>query len=428
MNEGIFNRDFKENILRLTYASSFGQLIVVLATPILTRIYTPEGFGILALYVSFGGVAVVLATCRLEVAIMLPKKQAEADSITMTCFLLSICIAIVVTICVFCLNFWGGTFLHKDSSQEWLLLLPITCIFGGWAQVVGVWLNRVKKYRVLAASKLIQSFSTALIGMFLGYFLSLEIGLVVAFVSGGVITSAYLVWRSMTSGMPFFFPKDIVFPFRKYKNLFVYTLPNSILDNVRLVVVNVLFGVYFGNEKIGLYTLALKLIQLPSVLIGSSISHVLFEDISRRKRNQKSIFPQVKKYVKTALLVSFLLHAPIYFFAESVFLLVFGSLWEEAGKVAKILVPWMLFSFVSSPLSMIYMTMKMERSLFFLSLLYFLAPVSIIVLCNQSGYLSVLKYMSLGMVFVTITMIVTLLRSVYKYERSLNGVEGCNEV
>jgi O-antigen/teichoic acid export membrane protein len=50
-----------------------GQAITVLVSPILTRLYTPEDFGVFGVYASILGIVTVVASLRYEYALPLPE-------------------------------------------------------------------------------------------------------------------------------------------------------------------------------------------------------------------------------------------------------------------------------------------------------------------------------------------------------------------
>lgn len=67
--------EFSRNVLTLMTGTTITQAIPIAISPILTRIYTPEDFGIFALYMSVVSIVSVVATGCYELAIMLPKKD-----------------------------------------------------------------------------------------------------------------------------------------------------------------------------------------------------------------------------------------------------------------------------------------------------------------------------------------------------------------
>ena len=69
------------NFTKLLSANVVAQVIGLLVYPILTRIYAPEDFGLLNLFLSIGGVLTILSTAEYYYAIVLPKNQKDAISV-----------------------------------------------------------------------------------------------------------------------------------------------------------------------------------------------------------------------------------------------------------------------------------------------------------------------------------------------------------
>ncbi|HFU77558.1 MAG TPA: translocase, partial [Epsilonproteobacteria bacterium] len=73
--------EFSNNVLTLMTGTTIAQAIPIAISPILTRIYTPEDFGIFALFMAITGVFSVVASGRYELALMLPRKEEESINI-----------------------------------------------------------------------------------------------------------------------------------------------------------------------------------------------------------------------------------------------------------------------------------------------------------------------------------------------------------
>ena len=61
--------------------TAISQGILIAATPILTRIFSPENFGIFALYLSIVGTISLVSSWKYELAIVLPDKDDDAKAL-----------------------------------------------------------------------------------------------------------------------------------------------------------------------------------------------------------------------------------------------------------------------------------------------------------------------------------------------------------
>ena len=73
---------YAKNVLTLMTGTGLAQAIPIAISPILTRIYTPEEFGVFALYMAIASILTVLVTGRYEMAILLPKKDPDLIFLT----------------------------------------------------------------------------------------------------------------------------------------------------------------------------------------------------------------------------------------------------------------------------------------------------------------------------------------------------------
>ena len=85
--------DYFKNLVLLTTGVGFSQFIPLLLLPILTRFFTPYDFGVLAIFLALIQLISLTSTFRLEMAILLPKKDTDAAILCLKSFffLFSIC-------------------------------------------------------------------------------------------------------------------------------------------------------------------------------------------------------------------------------------------------------------------------------------------------------------------------------------------------
>ena len=89
IKEALESNKILKNVLILTSGATVGYLIILLTSPILTRLYSPEEFGVLALYISVVGVLTPLITLKYELAIPLAPNERAAIAIVLLSFILA---------------------------------------------------------------------------------------------------------------------------------------------------------------------------------------------------------------------------------------------------------------------------------------------------------------------------------------------------
>ena len=96
--------EFSQNVLTLMTGSILSQAIPIAITPILTRIYTPEDFGLYAVYIAIITILGTMVSGRYELAIMLPKKDEDAINIFALGILITLLMTVFTTILVITFN------------------------------------------------------------------------------------------------------------------------------------------------------------------------------------------------------------------------------------------------------------------------------------------------------------------------------------
>ena len=123
---------FATDVLKLVTGTTFAQIIAVLASPLLTRLYGPEAFGFLALSTSIiTSIIRVVACMRYELAIMLPKTDEEAANLLGLCLL---CVAVISGLTVPALYFGGDallSLLRAPGPGSYLVLVSPFVFAGG---------------------------------------------------------------------------------------------------------------------------------------------------------------------------------------------------------------------------------------------------------------------------------------------------------
>ena len=89
---------YRKNILTLMAGTSIAQAFPIAITPILTRIYTPEDFGLFAIYMALASIISIIVTGRYELAIILPHKDEDAFQIMTFAMLITIIISFILLV------------------------------------------------------------------------------------------------------------------------------------------------------------------------------------------------------------------------------------------------------------------------------------------------------------------------------------------
>lgn len=345
--------DFLRNVLTLMTGTTLAQSIPIAAMPLLTRLYSPEDFGVLALYLSLSGIIAVVVTGRYEVAVMLPEKDEDAASLV----ILSLCIAAVIGLILFLVVFLFNediqSFLNNEDIGVWLYLMPLTVfIVGGW-QALNYWNNRAKNFKRLAYSRVTQGG-----GMTLAQFLlsamgagGLVLGHLIGQV-GGVLVFLARTWREDRGVLSKVTWARVMANAKGYSKFPKYSTVGALLNNLGTQMPVLMLSKFRDGHTVGVFSLTFRALNLPMSLIATSFAQVLFQRFVALEREcPERLAPFVLKLFFGLLVLTIPLVAVIWLFGPELFAFIFGEEWRSAGEFAKVIVLAVAIRFAVSPLS-----------------------------------------------------------------------------
>ena len=89
LREKFTHGSFARNVLIMFTGTVLGQLASLLLSPVLTRIYSPELFGILGFFTSFIGIIGVISALRYNIALPLAGSKEDAANLLAVCFIVA---------------------------------------------------------------------------------------------------------------------------------------------------------------------------------------------------------------------------------------------------------------------------------------------------------------------------------------------------
>ena len=349
---------FASNVAVLGSGTALGQISVILAAPILSRMYTPADFGNLQFIVSVALILATFSTLRYEMSIPLPKRDADAYRLVK----LSIALATLFALIVLSFLIWA---LLSDYSGGWWqkystlsFFIPILLFVEASNATLGYWFMRKSDYKTPSVGKAATGIGVVSSQLVLNILKILGgMGLVLGQSLGQVLGAGILFSRFQRPSSTLKLQDElnqIGALAKKYKDFPLFASWNAGLNTLGRHLPPIMLTWYYQPELVGYYAIGMRLLNIPLNLMSLSVGQVFFQQISKYVKNQVPIFPFLRS---TALKLTFL-GLPglllIFFFGENIFRLIFGDNWTTAGEIASILSPYFLVRFVTSPLSPIF--------------------------------------------------------------------------
>lgn len=343
-----------KNIFTMLIGTSAAQVIPVVASLILTRIYTPEEYGLLAIFVSLVTIMGTIVTLRYELAILVPTKEQDAVNIT----ILSIVSSLIISLLIFSilLGFKNEILdaLNIKSLGNWLFLVPIATLFMGIYNSLNYLATRVGLFKVISKTRIYQALYSSIAQILLGLMHMGVGGLIIGATLSNIIGNLKIIGKLLDSTkdeIKRFRPKDAYSLAKRYSDYPKYSVPSTIFNNVSLHSMSFIIPTFFSASLLGQYSLSQRIIILPMKVISNSISQVFLNEASMELKKSNTTKNSFISTFKKLVCISLPLYTILFFVVKDLIILAFGETWEPAGEISQMLIILLFFRFIVTPLS-----------------------------------------------------------------------------
>ncbi|WP_032870866.1 oligosaccharide flippase family protein [Acinetobacter sp. 1000160] len=376
---------FIRNTAVMAGGAAGSQLLLVIATPIITRLYTPQDFGVLAIYIGILALFCVIASFRYEMAIPIPERDEEAIDLV---FLSLILVGFTALISCLLIGIWGESiafFLQEPRLKGLFWLLPLGVLFVGTYQILNKYAIREKLFKSVAVTRINQSI-TILIIQLLGYKLG-AMALILA-QSIGQGAGAFTLSKGIVSRLKSSNRRRIISVAKKYRRFPLYSSWAGLLNTSGAQLPPLAFASLFSSQVAGYYTLAFGLVTAPITLLASAVGNVFLSDAAKTWR-EGSLGTTISFVHNKLANMAMPVIITLIFVIPDIFAWVFGERWATAGLFAQWMLPWIYLVFVTAPLSTTYEVIgKQSEYLIFQFTLFIVRLCAIL----YGAYLNDLKY------------------------------------
>ncbi len=373
------NSEFLKNVSSQMIGTALAQMLPFLATPFLTRLYSKEDF---ALYTSFFAVASIFgvaAGAKYHLAIVLPKNENDGHKLVTLSLYITVAYALLIALF---LPFFKD-FFPENLKDVLYYVAPYVLFFGIWSAFINSSI-RDKTFVTNAKAKVLQAIGYIIIAIGIGFSKILAFGLVIAKISGMVISWLFLSKQSKSSfqWLPLSDLKEMAKTYIDYPKFGIWP---SLLNTISLQALVLILTRYYTTDDLGYYGLTFMVLSAPLALIGASYKDVFYQKIASMINAERYI--EATLFFKKSALALLVLGIPIglilFFFGEPLFAFVFGEQWGRSGQFASVLAFSLVIKLVVSPLSSIFNATNTLRIASKWQVLYFLSTFAVLIYCAK---------------------------------------------
>ncbi len=335
------------------------QLISIAFSPIVTRLYGPHAFGVLAVFTAILTVVTPLSNLTYGIAIVLPASDDEARALVRLSVLIGLAISFLSVIAFAGFHRQIADGLGFTAASAFLLLAPPVILLSAIAQPLRQWLIRKKEFRAISRIAVIESTTAGVSKSAIGMIAATgPMLLVLATLIGALQT--LLLWlsarmtllsandrTSAVAAVPNWVAlKEVAW---RYRDFPLFRAPQVWLNTVSRSLPTLMLAAFVGPTAVGYFAIANRVLGLPARCISGAVGTVFLPRITEASHRAENLRPLIVKGTAGLAVAGLLPFGLIIAFGPSLFGLVFGAQWVAAGHYARWLAIVLYFGFINVP-------------------------------------------------------------------------------
>jgi O-antigen/teichoic acid export membrane protein len=368
----LFRSKFAKNIVLVAGGTAFAQTLGMVLSPIITRIYPPEEYGVLTVFGATLGLIAIAASLDYQKAIPIAEEDKHAINLLALSTIILVLFVVVTTLI---LTFHGEVILDIMDSEVLLnykFLIPVGVFFAGVYNILLQWAFRKKNFKTITETKVNQSIFSNLIKILLGIFKVGPLGLIFGTIIGqsaGITTLSMQILNEKEL-IKKINKKEMANLAKRYVKFPLYSAPSNYVYAAGMQLPIIFLTSLFGSTVIGFFGLANSIVRMPMELIGTSVAQVFYAEAANiGKNNPQEIKRLSIKLTKKLAIIGLIPVLVIMLFGTVLFSFVFGSMWYEAGNYARVLSILVYFHFITMPVGRILEIFERQKEALLFNLL-----------------------------------------------------------
>lgn len=377
----------RQNLSRLASGTVLSQILLLASTPFLTRLYSPDAFGIMAIFSASYAILIPIATLKYDAAVSVTGSTYSARYLSSLIIILITFFSSISLVVI-------SLYLKISSNPKFdvnFFYLPLALWLGGVYTIFQQWSARRCDYNIFSKALVCGGVVNVSTSLLLGYiFEGNEFGIIIGFLSGLLCSVLYIA-----------FNEDLIyinvfdFKTKNIRNLFKYliiysrfprvVLPTALLLCISQSILPIVIQYFYTNNDVGQFSVANRLLLIPSALIGAAIAETFKSEFLLRLRQKKQATPILMKTLFGLLVVAVPLFLVLSLISPILFRWIFGENYFNSGYIARSMAIGVAVQFVVMPFSSIFIALRQERIGLLIQFTTTLIPIIVLVIASIAG-------------------------------------------
>lgn len=345
---------FVRNVMIIATGTAAAQIINIILTPIITRLYGPSAFGLLGVFNAIVGIIAPIAALTYPFGIVLPKKDKDAIGLVRLSIYITIGMATFIALILFLFKQPIVQLFKIEDVAPFLYLIPIVILLSGFLQVFEQWLIRIKEFGVTAKVSILHALilQGSKVGIGIIHPVATILIIISAFGNGlKALMIIIFIKRTENKLVNKIHQEQVSIKeiSKKYKDFPLYTAPQVFIDALTQSIPVLMLTSFFGPASVGFYSIGRTVLGIPSNLIGKSVGDVFYPRITEAANSGENLTDLIKRATFALGAIGLIPYGILIAFGPWLFSFIFGEEWLQAGEYARWLALWIFFMFINQP-------------------------------------------------------------------------------
>ncbi|HCD8544204.1 TPA: type 8 capsular polysaccharide synthesis protein Cap8K, partial [Staphylococcus aureus] len=370
-------------------SSGIAQVILIITTPIITRLYSPTEFGEFTIFSNIAMILIPIINARYDLLIVNTKNDRSANILSQISFLISLLILLIL-IPIFAISAW----LYPNFILDFIFII-IMLFLVSLTNIFTNYLNKERKYKVLSLINVFRAGSMALLQIIFGLLALGSLGLIIGF-SLSYIAGITLGYKTFKKHFNIVRDKEETKAlFLENKNQLVYSTPSILLNSLSFSVVVFFIGILYTNTEVGIYGMAIRVLGIPVTIISLGLSKIFMQQANDYYIEHGNFRNLLLKFSFILVIVSIILYVPLYLFSEELVNILLGHSWVDAITVIKIVIPLFVIRLIVSTVSLSVIVLQKQQLELILQALFLIGTTATFVISKMLN-LTFLNFVSIN--------------------------------
>lgn len=397
---------FARDVGTLSLGATMAHVLALLATPLLSRLFSPDAFGVLALFTALAVILGTVATLRYELPVVLARTTGIAAVLVALCVVIATIVAVLSGMVVLAFGPALAAMGGVPELASLLAFVPLYVLAIGILNALTQWAIRQRRFGTVARTPVLHFGTMILVQLGAGVLAWDATGLVLGFVVGQFMATAVLTITLIRSDWDLLRPQGRFLRLapsvlKRYRRFPQYGAPQNLVNAVSQHIPHFILTVFFGPATVGLYWLAVRVLNAPGVLVGRAVRQVFYQRLARIHNERGDVLSPIVRVTLVLFAIGGAAFLPVILAGPWLFELVFGEVWRVAGEYARWVSLWSLAGLANIPSGCGIQVLGMQREFLIWEVVLLASRVGTLVLLSLLGepVYAVAGYACVGAIF-----------------------------